>query len=391
MAELRYDLWIAALVLTAPTLAHAAATHPLDPLSAEEIGAATAALKADPELADAIIPLIKLDEPAKGTVLGWRQGEPLPPRRARVTAMKGTSVFEVLVDLEAKRIAQITERAGVEAPLTLGEQIEGIKVALDNPEFQAGLKKRGVTDLEKVFCSPFAAGYYGIEEHEGKRLLKVGCFDIRKSTNNLFGWPIEQLYALVDLRERKDGQENSLSQDVYEIRMLPAESPRRSVNVYEPRIPASEKEGQLDTGHVSAKYRVVNEATKNGVGNPASYELLYANHARLELAPEDWPTKRARFLEHDLWVTPYDPAERYAGGDYIFASKLGDGLARWTERDRPIRGQDIVVWANLGMHHEPRAEDMPVMPMIWHGFKLRPHNFFDRNPALDLRTGFATQ
>ena len=31
------------------------------------------------------------------------------------------------------------------------------------------------------------------------------------------------------------------------------------------------------------------------------------------------------------------------------------------------------------------------MPMIWHSFKLRPHNFFDRNPAIDLPTGFKTQ
>jgi Cu2+-containing amine oxidase len=26
------------------------------------------------------------------------------------------------------------------------------------------------------------------------------------------------------------------------------------------------------------------------------------------------------------------------------------------------------------------------MPMIWHSFRLRPHNFFNRNPAIDLRT-----
>ena len=37
------------------------------------------------------------------------------------------------------------------------------------------------------------------------------------------------------------------------------------------------------------------------------------------------------------------------------------------------------------MHHLTRAEDLPVMPTIWHSFKLRPHNFFDRNPAIDLR------
>ena len=57
----------------------------------------------------------------------------------------------------------------------------------------------------------------------------------------------------------------------------------------------------------------------------------------------------------------------------------------WAARNRPIRNQDIVLWVNLGMHHLTRAEDLPVMPMIWHSFKLRPHNFFDRNPAIDLR------
>ena len=60
-----------------------------------------------------------------------------------------------------------------------------------------------MTDLTKVFCAPFAAGYYGSPEHEGKRLVKVGCFDTRRSTTNLFGWPIERLYALVDLRRRE--------------------------------------------------------------------------------------------------------------------------------------------------------------------------------------------
>jgi primary-amine oxidase len=54
-------------------------------------------------------------------------------------------------------------------------------------------------------------------------------------------------------------------------------------------------------------------------------------------------------------------------------------------RDRPIRNRDLVVRVNLGMHHLTRAEDLPVLPAIWQSFKLRPHNFFDRNPAIDLR------
>ena len=199
------NLWrgvsIMALALLAPDLARAA-SHPLDPLSADEIATAAAVTKADLRLATALLPSIALDEPSKAAVLAWQPGQPVS-RRARVTAMQGMSVFEVLVDLGARKIAQTTERTGVEAQLTLTEQIEGTKLALENPEFQAALKKRGITDFAKVFCAPFAAGYYGIPKHEGKRLLKVGCFDIRKSTNNLFGWPIEGLFALVDLRESK--------------------------------------------------------------------------------------------------------------------------------------------------------------------------------------------
>ena len=86
-----------------------------------------------------------------------------------------------------------------------------------------------------------------------------------------------------------------------------------------------------------------------------------------------------------MWVTAFAPAERYAGGEYMVTSRGNDGLFTWSERDRPIRNQDIVVWVNLGMHHLTRAEDLPVMPTVWHSFRLRPHNFFNRNPAIDLR------
>src|SRR5262249_144988 len=73
-------------------------------------------------------------------------------------------------------------------------------VVLSNDAFRAGLQKRGITDFNKVFCAPFSAGYYGSPTQDGKRLVKVGCFDTRRSITNVFGWPIERLYALADLR-----------------------------------------------------------------------------------------------------------------------------------------------------------------------------------------------
>jgi primary-amine oxidase len=109
------------------------------------------------------------------------------------------------------------------------------------------------------------------------------------------------------------------------------------------------------------------------------------------LDPDDWPARRAAFLRHDAWVTPYQPEERYAGGKYMLGSHGDDGLAVWAARDRSIRNQDVVVWINLGMHHLTRAEDLPVTPTMWQSFRLRPNNFFDRNPAIDLRGDTGTR
>jgi len=75
----------------------------------------------------------------------------------------------------------------------------------------------------------------------------------------------------------------------------------------------------------------------------------------------------------------------------VLGSRGSDGLAVWPVRDRAIRNQDVVVWVNLEMHHLTRAEDLPVTPMMWQSFELRPHNLLDRNPAIDLRPETATR
>ncbi len=52
--------------------------------------------------------------------------------------------------------------------------------------------------------------------------------------------------------------------------------------------------------------------------------------------------------------------------------------------DRSIADTDIVLWHVFGIHHIPRPEDWPVMPVDTVSFSLKPWGFFDRNPALDV-------
>jgi primary-amine oxidase len=82
-------------------------------------------------------------------------------------------------------------------------------------------------------------------------------------------------------------------------------------------------------------------------------------------------------------VTAFDPAQRYAAGEYPYANP-GDGLPAYAAGDRPVRDADIVVWHTFAAHHVPRPEDWPVMPVTTAGFHLRPFGFFAANPALDL-------
>jgi len=100
--------------------------------------------------------------------------------------------------------------------------------------------------------------------------------------------------------------------------------------------------------------------------------------------PEAHAIRRAGFATRHLWVTAYDPAERFAAGDYPYQHPGGAGLPAYVSADRPLEGTDVVVWYTFGAHHVVRPEDWPVMPVVTIGFMLKPTGFFDRNPGLDV-------
>jgi primary-amine oxidase len=137
----------------------------------------------------------------------------------------------------------------------------------------------------------------------------------------------------------------------------------------------------LDTSRV---WKVVNPSVTNANGAPVGYKFFPGDNAIAYASSNAWWRKRAGFVDHHVWVTPYREEERYAAGDYPNQSGEGDGLIRWTRENRSIENQDIVFWYTFGHTHIPRNEDYPVMPTAYIGFLLKPNGFFDLNPANDV-------
>jgi primary-amine oxidase len=182
-----------------------------------------------------------------------------------------------------------------------------------------------------------------------------------------------------------DGQTNRV------VEMNSAPVPAGSRNPYgggftmEETPLTTERQAQRRLDLAASRRWIVQSTVRNALGQPTGYALVPRENALPYLLPDAWVRKRAGFLNAHVWVTPYDPAEMYAAGDYPYQSKGGDGLPKWTAANRPIENRDLVVWYVMGITHNPRPEDWPVMPTDTAGFKLEPWGFFTRNPALDLQ------
>lgn len=148
---------------------------------------------------------------------------------------------------------------------------------------------------------------------------------------------------------------------------------------------ASEKvSGRLADGARNRVWQIASTQRQTSMGQPTSYVLLPTETPVLLADDASSIASRAAFATKNLFVTKYDPAERYAAGDFVNQHPGGGGIPAFIAGDEPLIGEDVVLWHTFGLTHFPRNEDWPVMPMDYAKFTLRPHNFFERNPALNV-------
>jgi primary-amine oxidase len=147
----------------------------------------------------------------------------------------------------------------------------------------------------------------------------------------------------------------------------------------------TELEAQRDANMATQRmWGVINMDRQNALGYPTGYMLLPGSNSLPYAHPQARIRRRAAFMNHHLWVTPYQPNELYSAGNYPHLNPTDTGLGLWTQADRPIDHRDIVLWYTMGLTHVPHSEEWPIMSTHMSGFKLVPMNFFDRNPAVNL-------
>jgi primary-amine oxidase len=175
----------------------------------------------------------------------------------------------------------------------------------------------------------------------------------------------------------------------------------------------------LDLDHAHNRvFKIVNERVLHPhTRTPVGFRLQPCYSAPILAHPSSFHARRSEFGRHAVWVTRYQDDEAFPAGRFTMQSGGGEGIASWIddrrvaeaarveelvakgvaagmwgeEPDRRdgdavngVRDADIVVWHTFGSTHNPRAEDWPVMPVEKMVVGLKPVNFFERNPALDV-------
>ncbi len=178
------------------------ASHPLDPLRPEEIRAAVALVKQSGKVSDKVrFVVVSLQEPAKTVVLEFQPGATWE-REAFLVLLDNADgkTYEAVVSLRAGAIKQWKHIPGVQPSITLDEFFECEEMLKKEPQFQAALRKRGVTNFDLIMVDPWSAGSYGLEDDpKGLRLARALTWVRSEPGDNGYARPVEGLTAVVDL------------------------------------------------------------------------------------------------------------------------------------------------------------------------------------------------
>ncbi|HML00199.1 MAG TPA: primary-amine oxidase [Acidimicrobiales bacterium] len=182
------------------SVSSAAATHPLDSLTAEEVTAAAALVMADAHFDEhARFAYVGLDEPSRGAARSFAPGDPVG-RRVRVvmTTGPGARVVEAVASLSDGRLESVTEIDGVRPNLLFEEALAAITALNTDPAWTAAMARRGI-DPAQVQIDPWPAGNFASPHEDGRRICRCLPYLRQTPDDNGYARPIEGVVGFVDM------------------------------------------------------------------------------------------------------------------------------------------------------------------------------------------------
>ncbi|MBE9210713.1 primary-amine oxidase [Nostoc sp. LEGE 06077] len=180
-------------------------SHPLTPLTEEEITTAVAVTKKEKTLSDmAVFPVITLKEPDKQEVLSFTANKQFQRQAFLVVYERSQNkTYEGVVDLKKQSLSSWQEIANAQ-PVLLNSECQLIsQLAKADSRWQKAMQRRGIQDFDQVKVSCWAPGILNKQEKaKGDRLAR-GLSYYQGDRWNYYGSPIEGVLVTVNLNTGK--------------------------------------------------------------------------------------------------------------------------------------------------------------------------------------------
>jgi primary-amine oxidase len=177
--------------------------HPLDPLNTQEIIAAVQTLRSYHDLGPGMrFETIVLAEPTAEALNRHQAGEPV--ERIAFLAVYDTGsgdLYEARISLDHGTILDWKPRPGARPRIAGEEFLLAEEILKRDPDFQAALARRNITDLSLVCVDPWSAGVFGFPEELGRRVVLALTWVRSRPFDNQFAHPVEGLSAIVDINQ----------------------------------------------------------------------------------------------------------------------------------------------------------------------------------------------
>ena len=132
--------------------------HPLDPLSSEELSLAVEIIREQAQLdSRALFEQVRLREPKKSLVHQFVAGNHIEREAfAVVLDRNADKVYEAIVRLNDATLQSFTWVPGARVCTLAEEATEMQDIVRQHPDFVAGLKRRGIENIQQVLVEAFA-------------------------------------------------------------------------------------------------------------------------------------------------------------------------------------------------------------------------------------------